>query len=107
VKDITNTTGIELVWRLFTSNSLWARWMYQKYIKDTPISELTCSLLDSGTWKYNVQSKDKVLLHMKKNIGNGCETYLWYDSWLPKGSLINLAGMNTPNLSRFWKVSDT
>ena len=49
VQDITNAAGIKLVWGLFTSNSLWARWMYQKYVKDTPISELTCSLLDSET----------------------------------------------------------
>ena len=107
VQDIANAAGIKLVWRLFTSNSLWAKWMNEKYVKDTPITELTCSSLDSGTWKFIVQSKNKALLHMKKIIGDGCDTSLWYDPWLQNGNLINLTGLNSPPvLSKHWRVSD-
>ena len=69
VADIVNVAGIRLVWRL--CNNYRSRWMREKYLKRQHISIAHCSLLDSGTWKWIVYSKDKALQCMTKKISNG------------------------------------
>ena len=76
IADIVNAAGIRLVWMLCTSNNYWSRWMREKYLKGQHISIAHCTLLDSGTWKWIVYSKDKALQCMIKKISNGCDTFI-------------------------------
>ena len=50
--------------------------MREKYLKGQHISIAHCTLLDSGTWKWIVYSKDKALQCMIKKISNGCDTFI-------------------------------
>jgi len=44
---------------------------------------------------------------MKRSIGNGETTSLWYDDWLKEGRILALTGLQSPSiLSAQWKVSD-
>ena len=47
--DINKASGVRLVWRICTSNSLWAMWMRKHYLQDKHNSQATATLLDSGT----------------------------------------------------------
>ena len=103
VSDISNAAGVKLIWRLYTSNSLWAIWMHKHYVKDPPFALLSCSIMDSGTWKFIVHCSS---LYMRRVIGDGCATSLWFDPWLQNSTLLQLCGLNTPlTLSATWRVS--
>jgi len=90
VQDLSLAAGIKMIWRLYTTNSLWARWIHHHYVKGSPISQLQCTILDSGSWKFIVHCKVLALSYMKKAVGKGADTSLCYDAWLPNGSLLNL-----------------
>jgi len=60
----------------------------QAFVAGTPLAQATSFILDSGSWKFIVQSKDKALMYMKRIIGDGSDTSLWFDPWLQEGTLI-------------------
>ena len=39
-------------------------------------------LTDSGTWKFISEVKQYALESMRREIGNGNSTLLWYEPWL-------------------------
>ena len=71
IKDINDTSGIRLVWRLYTSNALWSRWMRENYLKGIHLSQATVSVLISGTWKWVCIFKNQALSHVVSKVGNG------------------------------------
>ena len=48
----------------------------QAFVAGTPLAQATSFILDSGSWKFIVQSKDKALMYMKRIIGDGSDTSL-------------------------------
>jgi len=107
IRDINHASGIRLVWRLCTSNSMWAKWMIAHYMKGEHLHQSTASILDSGTWKWICALKSQALLEMTRVMGNGEKTSLLYDTWIPRSKLISLLSDTLlPPEIRLWKVSD-
>ena len=82
--------------------------MQEHYSKGKQISEAQCTLLDSGTWKWIIQSKTNALHMLCKKVGNGQEsqdTYIWLDSWLPMGKLLGHVD-RAPSRTAKWMVSE-
>ena len=108
VKDINSASGFRLVWRLCTSNSLWAQWMSVHYLKGLHLYQASSSLLDSGTWKWICSMKGLALSYMAK-LGNGEECSLVFNRWLANTSDIliqNLSNTQLPNDVQNTKVSE-
>ena len=104
VRDLVTAAGIKLVWRLHNSNSAWAIWMRGHYLKQAHISQAISSL-DSGSWKWIITSRDKALQWTIRKLGNSLDTLIWYDTWIPLGSL--LAQLDTaPASTATWHVAD-
>ncbi|XP_020266403.1 uncharacterized protein LOC109841891 [Asparagus officinalis] len=63
--------------------------------------------MDSGTWKYLSGLKFKALNCIRKSIGNGESTSLWFDPWIHEGRIIELIQHPTPQLTSTenWTVS--
>ena len=59
------------------------------YLKVKHISEAQCTLLDSGTCKWIIQSKTNALQVICKKVGNRQDAYIWLDSWLSMGKLLD------------------
>ena len=54
-----------------------------------------------------MQSKELALAHMRKQIGDGTDTSLWFDRWLPQSSLIEYSGLAAaPSYTQNWKAAD-
>ena len=99
--------GLKLFWRLCTANSLCSKWIRNTYLRDTPLSLATNSLLDSGTRKLIVQHKWDALKYMIRAIGTSIDTYLWYDNWVRSSSLQDITGrMHPPDNFQIWHVSE-
>ncbi|XP_020249268.1 RHOMBOID-like protein 2 [Asparagus officinalis] len=63
--------------------------------------------MDSGTWKHISGLKIKALNCIRKAIGNGESTSLWFDPWLHEGRIIELVQHLSPQLTgtENWTVS--
>ena len=66
------------------------------YLKEKNLWNANSHLLDSGTWKMNTKKKQEGQLYIKKTIGNGRNTSLWYDPWLQEGIVAELLGEEMP-----------
>jgi len=54
LNDVNLASGVRLVWRLCTSDSLWAQWMKAHYLKGKHINQSAANVLDSGSWIWSV-----------------------------------------------------
>ena len=69
--DTCKAAGMKLVWRLCTSNSLWANWMRNTYLTSTPLALASSSLLD---WKLIISHKEIIFESMRMHIRDGTDT---------------------------------
>jgi len=98
--------GISMVRSLCTSSSQWSKWMKQRYLKGKKhLTEAGCNRLDSGTWKWVINSRNTALQWIVRKLDNGQDTSIWYDSWTPIGKLIDQID-TYPITSSKWVVSD-
>jgi len=63
--------------------------MQSQYLKAKHISEVICTVLSSGTWKWIIHSRSQALQSMSKKLGNGRNTLLWHDTRIPGVKLIS------------------
>lgn len=99
VKDLCNSAGLKRIWRLLTEESLWAEWMRYRYMKNHSFWDSKATVFDSGTWKHLQSLKGTALLHMRRVIGDGVSTSLWFDPWLSVGRLVDIYGIQCPLLT--------
>jgi len=64
IGDINSAAGIRLFWRVNTYHSFWARWMKERYLKNNSWNTATVSILDSGSRKFLMESREKALQSM-------------------------------------------
>ena len=68
ISDINTAASIRLFWRLYTSKNLWTDWMLAKYSPQQNWNLTTAPVLDSGTWKILIESKNIALQYMQQNL---------------------------------------
>ncbi|XP_020243287.1 uncharacterized protein LOC109821515 [Asparagus officinalis] len=107
LNDLCQAAALKLIWRLLTTNTLWTNWINVRYVRGANFWESTSNLLDSGTWKHISSLKGKALNCIRKTIGNGETTSLWFDPWLQEGRIIELLHHLTSQLTGTitWTVS--
>lgn len=95
-----DTCGLKLIWMLyFRAGSIWVAWMRRKYF-----SQYSFWALNERNYRYSsmirklLKLRQKACLFLRINIGNGEDTFFWWDPWTPFGPLIQFLGNNGPLL---------
>jgi len=57
--------------------------MRENYLHDKHIFQAKATIFDSGTWTWVCSLKIITLEHMEKVLGNGKNTSLFFDRWVP------------------------
>lgn len=106
VKDLCDAAGLKKIWRLLNFDTLWSVWFRNRYIKTDNFWEVKPHILDSGTWKQILVLKSHAMECMRKQIGNGKTTSIWFDPWIEEGRLSDLLphGMSHMSYTYDWKV---
>lgn len=58
IKDMSRAAGVKLLWRLGSTDTLWATWMRSSYFANSSIWDYSTRLLDSGTIKFIMEARD-------------------------------------------------
>ena len=104
IADINEAAGIRMFWRLCTTQNLWAGWMKDKYLWNGNWDTATVSLIDSGTWKFLMESKGKTFQNMQ--IGN-FGIWEWNSGNFLFKSCWNVTRMKYPDWSYYSLGSNT
>jgi exonuclease III len=105
LKDLSSTCHLKLFWRFLSADSLWARWMQNKYVNKGNFWNLLPKNNQSNTWKHILKCRDIGRSLLDRNFKDGKETNLWFDPWFKNNSFVNKIGWNNlvifgePNLT--------
>ena len=111
IKDWNKAAILKLVWRILTeSSSFWVAWIHSILLRGRCF--WFCNIPSSSTWSWR-----KLLLsrtwskgYFAPFIGNGRQTSLWLDYWLPNGrrfcDLLSFRLLSSTNLPWNAKVAD-
>jgi mannosylglycoprotein endo-beta-mannosidase len=108
IQNLCDAAGVKKIWRLLNGNSMWSEWMLNKYLKQDCFWNSKATIFDSGSWKHLISLKEVALSNMRRKIGNGKDSFLWFDPWVADGRLVDLLGEEltiTPG-TELWKVSN-
>ncbi|XP_020263024.1 uncharacterized protein LOC109839002 [Asparagus officinalis] len=99
LNDLCHAAALKLIWRLLSTSTLWSNWMRARYAP--------AHAMDSGTWKLLAGIKPKAMCCIRKSIGNGETTSLWFDPWILEGRLSDILQQINPHLTgtKNWSVS--
>jgi hypothetical protein len=106
VQDMCAAAGMKMIWRLLTSDSVWNKWMKRRYLNGQSFWDSSVSLGDSGTWKFMKKFSLQAQECMRKVIGNGKSTSLWFEPWLKEGNLADILNLSSNQIASTytWKV---
>ncbi|KAJ6925333.1 hypothetical protein NC651_009871 [Populus alba x Populus x berolinensis] len=92
IKSITTWNKAALlkhVWRLISKNSsIWVTWVQSVLLRGRSFWYIKLPMISSWSWKKILQSRSWCKGLFTSSIGNGRDTSLWLDYWLPDGKRI-------------------
>lgn len=74
--------------------SLWVNYVKWKYLKRNSFWKVKTPAKCSWAWRGILKVRDRMKHCVTYSIGNGKNTNIWYDPWLPNGSLVDQFGPN-------------
>ena len=87
VHDWNKAATLKHMWRIVShEQSIWPTWVNTVLLKGRSIWEIKAPGCISWTWRKILQSRTWCKGLFVSQIGNGADTSLWYDHWLPDGS---------------------
>ena len=80
----------KLIWNICqtSSTSLWVNWTKNYLIREHSFWEIPIPNNCSWTWRKLLQLRPEIRPHIRHIIGDGRNTRLWFDSWLPFGPIL-------------------
>ena len=70
------------------TSSPWVNWVRRYLIREHSFWDLPIPSSCSWTWRKLLGMRDKIRPFLKVKIGDGADTWLWLDSWLPMGPIL-------------------
>ncbi|CAA7020439.1 unnamed protein product [Microthlaspi erraticum] len=94
------TCGLKLIWMLFfRAGSIWVAWIREKYLSHSPLWALNGKNYEfSWMFRQLLKLRGKAFPLLRTLIGNGEDTFFWWDPWTPYGPLIHYIGCDGPSL---------
>ncbi|XP_024006136.1 uncharacterized protein LOC112082831 [Eutrema salsugineum] len=92
------TCGLKQIWMLFFhSGSVWVAWIRKAYLSSASFWSIN-EKSQRFSWMFQKlpRLRKKTLLFLSIDIGNGEDSFFWYDPWTPFGSLLKFVGPNEP-----------
>ena len=75
-----------LLWQILsTKNSLWSEWVHTHLLRGRSIWKIQLPSRPSWTWRKILQARDWCRGRIVMSIGDGEETFMWWDYWLQNG----------------------
>lgn len=94
IEDLAVATATKLLWNFFNGNSLWAKWMHNRYCKKNNFWIIRMDNNASHTWKTILRARQWCKGYIDRKIVDGVHTDIWFDPWLNGNSLIDKYGWN-------------
>lgn len=92
--------ALKLIWLLFTvGGSLWVYWVKKHLIKDRVFWYIDFQNLGSWLWKRLVKVRPLARPFLSAILGSGTSILFWHDDWYTLGPLIEIPGLNGPQVS--------
>ena len=86
LKTWNQAAAINHIWTLLTDkDSLWVAWVHKHLLKGRPFWQVTIPSNPSWIWRKILQAREQCRGGFRVKMGNGQNTFLWYDYWLPNG----------------------
>lgn len=94
LKEVNKVSGLKLIWRMLTGESLWGRWIKANLSRKKSFWEVNTKMQSrSWMWRKMLKLRDVAKSFYMKEIGNGCHTSSWFDRWSDRGVLLDLLGV--------------
>ena len=71
------------------STSMWVNWVRVYLIREHSFWDLPIPSNCSWTWRKLLGMRDRIRPFIYHNIGDGTDTMLWFDNWLPMGPILS------------------
>ncbi|KAJ6683766.1 hypothetical protein OIU85_007459 [Salix viminalis] len=85
----------KIIWRLlFNKDTIWASWIHANQLRGRSLWQASIPANPSWSWRKILQTKEWCGGKFLTCIGNGKNTSLWHDYWLPQGQ--RLSDLLTP-----------
>ena len=82
-EDVNKALIIKLGWRILTDNdSIWAKIMRDKYVKNNNFFRISKKEGDFIVWKEVINHKKYIGVDLKWCVGDGRKVYFWTDYWV-------------------------
>lgn len=93
------TCGLKLIWMLlFRGGSIWVAWMRHRYFNRQSFWALNeTNFSFSWTFRKILKLRTRAMSFFSVHIGNGEDSYFWWDPWTPYGPLIHHLGPSGPS----------
>ena len=77
-----------------TPPSHWAKWARANLIRGRSLWDFPIPNDCPWTWRKLLSLRDKFRPFIRSSVGNGFQTFLWFDYWLPMGPIVPNMGDN-------------
>lgn len=81
IEDLAEAVAVKLTWNFLQEDSTWAKWMYNKYCKNTNFWMAVSNNNASNTWKFFLKSRKWCNGRIDTKIVNGETTNIWTNPW--------------------------
>uniref|UniRef100_A0A6N2MII3 Reverse transcriptase zinc-binding domain-containing protein n=1 Tax=Salix viminalis TaxID=40686 RepID=A0A6N2MII3_SALVM len=86
LQDWNKAALLKLIWRIYTKkDSGWSGWVHSVLLKGRNFWEVKVPAKASWSWRKIMDSRNWCKGFFRSIIGDGQDTSLWFDHWLPEG----------------------
>lgn len=99
IDEVAKAIATKLLWSYIQGESLWAKWMHNKYCGNVNFWTATMDNNASYTWKTMLRARQWCKGLIDRKIVNGENSDIWFDPWINGASLIDKYGWNTMSIA--------
>lgn len=79
----------KLIWRLLSKpSSIWSAWVSSNLLRGRSFWQINIPINPSWSWRKILQTREWCRGKMISFVGNGNNTFLWHDYWIPQGGCL-------------------